>query len=505
MAVACPQTTPSSRRAVARPVQWAAHRLNQSGSESGQALIITALAMTLVLFMSAFAIDLATWYQKHHQAQVAADSAALAAANCLANGKTQTSSSDINCSSATDTADAQSIATQIAATNLPSSNDQVTVNTTLHTVTVTASSTPQVDFAGLMSLHPTVTARSVASYSMPSADYSVFVGNDNCNTNITSGANGLQIASGGGGNATVTGLYSDGVINNQDNSNAANWSGGISDGSTTGGYQVTATPMCGNGQGAAGSVADNNSWLTKNTTVEAGEETAYPEQYNLPTINSSTITGSEPSSAPTVTPGICTFASTYFSTDGTGIHALNWPGIYCVVNSSGQIATSYSPPSGDSCSWTPSTKNSSADDTAGSIFVQSSIEGGFELVAPCVVGAANGNNDPGLSSNIQAINSQTPIVYGTAQVSASSPCLVPRTTFVDPNQIVYSPDSVYLYGNNLTLDGSIYAPCGTAELAKNNAYNTFLEAANVSIDQNNFQSWAGIGPPSVPASDDLTS
>jgi Flp pilus assembly protein TadG len=493
--------TPSPRVS-ARPARWLARRLNQSGSESGQALIITALAMTLVLFMSAFAIDLATWYQKHHQAQVAVDSAALAAANCLANGKTVSSSGNINCSSATDTADAQSIGTQIATTNLPTSTDQVTVNTTSHTVTVTATSSPQVDFAGLMSLHPSVTARSVASYSTATADYSVFVGNDTCTQNT-----GLQIASGGGGSATVTGLYSDGVIDNNDDSGSANWSGGISDGSTTGGYSATATPMCGNGQGVAGSggtLGDFNTWETKNTTVEAGQETAYPQQYNLPAVNSSTITTSEPTSAPTVTPGVCTFASTYFSTDGTGIHALNWPGIYCVVNSSGQIATSYGTPT-SSCSWTPSTKPGS-DDTAGSIFVQSTIEGQFELVAPCVVGAANGNNDPGLSSNIQAINNLTPIVYGTAQYLPTGPCLVPSTTFVDPTQIVPEsyPDSVYLYGNNLTLNGAIYAPCGTAELSKNNAFNTFLEAADVTIDQNNFQSWAGIGPPSVPASDGLT-
>jgi Flp pilus assembly protein TadG len=502
MAAACPHPTPA-RPVPVRPGNWIARRLAHSGSESGQALIITALAMTLVLIVSAFAIDLATWYQKHHQAQVAADSAALAAANCLANGKTATSSG-VNCSSPTDTSDAQTVGTQIASTNLPTSTDQVTVDTTSHSVTVTASSSPTVDFAGLMSLHPTVTARSVAHYDSPSADYSVFVGNNQCNTNLTSPPNGLQILSGGGGNATVTGLYSDGVIDNQDQSNAANWSGGISDGLTTGGYQVGATPLCGNGQGTAGSGANNNTWLTKNTTVVAGEETAYPEQYNLPTISSATITTTEPTSAPTVTPGVCTFASTSFSTDGTGIHALNWPGIYCVVNSSGQIATTYTPPSGQSCSWTPSTKNSSADGTTGSIFVQSTIEGSFELVAPCVVGAANGNNNPGLSSNIQAINNQTPIVYGTAQVSASSPCLVPSTTFVDPNQIVYSPDNVYLYGNNLTLNGPIYSPCGTAELAKNTAYNTFLEAANVTIDQNDFQSWAGTGPPSVPASDALT-
>ncbi|HET9721277.1 MAG TPA: pilus assembly protein TadG-related protein [Solirubrobacteraceae bacterium] len=510
MATPCAQTTPSgetvaSRGGSARGGNWLTRRINQSGSESGQALILTALAMTLVLLMSAVAIDMATWYQKHHQAQVAADAAALAAANCLANGKTTTSTGN-NCTSPTDTTDAKSVANQIAATNLPTSTDQVQVDTISHTVTVTASATPQVDFAGLVSLHPTVSARSVASYSAPTAKYSVFVGNDTCATGT-----GLQIASGGGGNATVTGLYSDGVIDNQDNSNSAVWSGGISDGSTTGGYEAGATPMCGNGQGAMGSVANNNSWLTKNTTVVPGQETAYPEQYKPPVVvpgTTFTTDAQEPTNGSyTVTPGVCTFAATWFSTDGTGIHSLNWPGIYCVVDSSGNIATSYS----GSCQWTPSTAPG-ADGTTGSIFVQSTLEGAFELVGPCVVGAANGTNDPGISSNIQAINDpssptgQDPIVYGTAQKTpVTAPCLVPSTTFVDPSQIAPNPpDNVYLYGNNLTLNGSIYAPCGTVEMNKNSAFNTFMEAANVTIDQNNFQSWAGTGPPSVPAQDSLT-
>lgn len=503
MAAACPHTTPS-RPDPTQSGNWMTRRLRQSGSESGQALIITALAMTLVLVMSAFAIDLATWYQKHHQAQVAADSAALAAANCLANGKTATSSSGINCTSATDTADAQSIGTQIATTNLPTSNDQVTVNTTSHTVTVIASSSPQVDFAGLMSLHPTVSARSVASYSTASANYSVFVGNDTCNVN--NGVGGLQIQSNGGGNATVTGLYSDGAIQNNDNSGSAVYSGGISDGQTTGGYSATATPLCGNGSGSPGTGGSNNYWLTKNTTVIPGQETAYPEQYSLPQIVTGQTLTSEPTSQPTVTAGVCTFASTWFSTDGTGSHKINYSGTYCVTNASGtSIATSYS----GSCN------SSSADDTTGSIDVKSTLEGssGYEFVGPCVVGdgamgASIGTIPIPLSAQTpatppQITPTQEPLIYGTAQTDTSA-CLDPTTTFVNPSEIVYTPDNVYLVNNNLVLNGAVYAPCGTVELYKNNDYSAFLEAANVTIDKNNFSSWAGTGPPSVPASDGLT-
>lgn len=457
--------------------------------------------MTLVLVMSAFAIDLATWYQKHHQAQVAVDAAALAAANCLANGKTVTNSSGTNCTSYTDTTDAQNVGTTIASTNLPNSNDSVTVNTTNKTVTVTATSQPQVDFAGIISMHPSVTARSVASYNLPLANYSVFVGNDTCNV-TSSGVGGLQIASNGGGNAAVTGLYSDGTIQNQDNSNIANYSGGISDGQTTGGYQATATPLCGDGAGGTGPAGNDNSWLTKNTNVSAGQETAYPEQYNEPTIGSSTITGTYPNTAPTVTPGTCTFASTYFSTSVTsGMHQMRFPGIYCVVDGSGNIATSYS----GSCS-APSGNTSAVDQSTGSIFVSATLQGAYEFVGPCVVGVASGANKPGLSSSIQAINTQTPLVYGTAQQGSPSttPCLDPTTTFVNPSAITYSPDNIYLYGNNLTLTAPLYAPCGTVELSKNNDFNAFIEAANVTIDQNNFSAWNGTGPAAAPAQDGLS-
>ncbi len=41
-------------------------------------------SMVVMLGMAALGIDVATWYTEHHQTQVVADSAALAAANCLA-------------------------------------------------------------------------------------------------------------------------------------------------------------------------------------------------------------------------------------------------------------------------------------------------------------------------------------------------------------------------------------------------------------------------------------
>ena len=63
--------------------------------EGGQSLVIVVLAMTVILAMAAVAIDVSQWYATRHQAQVAADSAALAGANCMAAGGTTTSCQSI--------------------------------------------------------------------------------------------------------------------------------------------------------------------------------------------------------------------------------------------------------------------------------------------------------------------------------------------------------------------------------------------------------------------------
>jgi Flp pilus assembly protein TadG len=509
MAAACSDTT---HRRIHFP-KWLARRLTSSPSEDGQALVLTVLAMTVLLVMCAASIDLSTWYQKHHQAQVSADAAALAAASCLAHSNTgQTNPNAINCTSTTDTTDAKSVADSISTTNLPNANDQVTINTAKGTVTVVASAQPQVDFAGIVGVHPTVSARSTASYTGQGANFSIFVGNDLCangnNGNGVPSNTGLQIASNGGGNANVNGLYSDGLLDNHDNSGTASYSGGISDGQSNDGYNTGQTPLCGSsGDGKTDSPGPTggtgNSWnpTNANTSLQSDEALPYPEQYTEPQlVPGVTITGTEPSSPPTIVPGDCTFASTYFSTDATGIHQISYPGIYCVTNAAGTaLATSYDGYPSTSCTAGPgNSSQSSTDRSAGSIYINSTLEGsgGFEFVGPCVVG------DKNLSGSAPVINSTTPLIYGTA--GDTSTCLQPNG-MVNPSQVVSAYDNVYLYNNNLTLNGTIYAPCGTVELSKNNDFAAFIEAGNASLDQNNFTSFVGTGPPSAPALDGLTS
>jgi hypothetical protein len=120
--------------------------------ERGQALILVVVSMVVIFGMAAFAIDVAGWYQKHHQAQVSADAAALAAANCLATK---------SCSSTAANGDAYNTAASYAATNgVPAQS--VTIGGGY--VTVTTSTAAPLAFAGGFGLHPNVSASAVASY-----------------------------------------------------------------------------------------------------------------------------------------------------------------------------------------------------------------------------------------------------------------------------------------------------------------------------------------------------
>jgi hypothetical protein len=433
---------------------------------------MAVLALAVMIGVAALAIDVAGWYQKHHQAQVAADAAALAAASCLDQAK-----SGATCTDFTDTTHAGTVATTYASTNGVPVSGSVSFNTTQYNVTVTTAAPAPLTFAGITFAH-SVSAVAVSGWNVSNTNLSIFTGNQSC-----SSGTGLQIASSGGGNATVNGLYADGVIQNSDNSGSAGYGGTI--------YSVAGTAHC----------SSTNSWNAKNTNVDPGNDLAYPLQFSEPTINASTITGSEPASAPAVTAGQCTFAATYFSTDATGINQIKYPGVYCVIPSAGSttLANTYTATSdcadGVNTGGSVHGKTTNSDDQPGSIYVGTALSGGFEFAGPCVV--ANG----GLSSNVTAITG-SPTVYGTNQVdpAATESCLDPTTTPTNlvrtspHSEVINYPDGVFLDGNNLTLNAPIYDPCGSVELYGNSAYDAVTEAANVFLDKNNFTSFKGTGP-----------
>ena len=110
------------------------------------------MVMFAVIVIAALAIDAATWYQKHHNAQVAADSAALAAANYMSSGGT----ASVATSTATTYAGSNGI-------SIPSAD--VTIDPTKETVTVTVPTTGALTFAGIdLGMNPTITARAVATW-----------------------------------------------------------------------------------------------------------------------------------------------------------------------------------------------------------------------------------------------------------------------------------------------------------------------------------------------------
>ncbi len=223
-------------------------------SEQGQSLVIVVLAMFVIIGIMAVAVDLATWYQKHHQAQVAADAAALSAANCMANAGitlSATPTTSLNpCTTVSDTADATSVATSIAAENgvtIPSGN--VTINTTSTTgstgcpatsACVTAANSSAPFFAGIFGVGSTSqTARAAAYYSAPitsnctnsasGACYFAFAKDSNCSdTGITLSNNGNVTVSGG--------IWSNSGLNMSGTDNNSHW------GAVTYGQNCTYTP-----------------------------------------------------------------------------------------------------------------------------------------------------------------------------------------------------------------------------------------------------------------------
>jgi Flp pilus assembly protein TadG len=185
--------------------------------ERGQSLVIVVLAMVVMVGMAAVAIDIASWYQKHHRAQVAADAAALAAAHCLAS---------LNC---TTTNAASTVATSYASTNgVPISTDSVAFSSTNITVTTQAPAPPL--FAKVLGFNTvTATAKAVATW------YTTFT---SCGSVSSGGANcyaifaydhtcGSQLGVFNNGNTTsVTGgVHSNGSLNNVGNGGASQFLG----------------------------------------------------------------------------------------------------------------------------------------------------------------------------------------------------------------------------------------------------------------------------------------
>ena len=171
--------------------------------------------MVALLGVAAITIDVGNWYVKRHQAQVAADAASLAAANCLADAGT----SGDACTSATDTANATSVANAIALANgVTLVSGDVTFPS--GQVSVTAPNPASGVFGGIFGFKSTnVSAKATASYTSPSTACSnpgsscaaVFAMGSSC-SNSSGDPGGSPIIFNGSGDTIQGIMHSNGSI-----------------------------------------------------------------------------------------------------------------------------------------------------------------------------------------------------------------------------------------------------------------------------------------------------
>jgi hypothetical protein len=444
--------------------------------ERGQSLILILVAMATVIIITAFAIDVARWYQKRHQAQVAADAAALAAANCLS---TQT------CTNPSAAGDAGVLASNYANTNsVPLS--AVSFDSANKLVTVTTATTQK---GAISSVTGNIQASAVASWAGGPLALSFFSANEGCGTGSASGEPlGLFIDQNGGGNTSVSGMHANGEYYNANDSGSATYNGTVSgntgNGSSTGAYSCNGGVNTSCKRKDAGS-ATGDCWENKsniNVNSSGNSYLPYPVCYNLPGSTSTPqpnppgCTNSSIGGGSTVT---CQFPTNGYWTTDTSAPAgdqITGPGVYC-IGSAGNISTSYS--GSPACNTITSTSHA-----VGSIYVDATILSnlnGYEFVGPCVfLNAAKGTMS-GPASN--------PLIYGTSNTTTSGTIDV---SIVTPNS------------QSTTLNGTVYDPSGSVQFTGNNAFIGFVESQNIWVNGNNSVTGNGPSSPNQPGSDTLT-
>jgi Flp pilus assembly protein TadG len=411
-------------------------RRGQDG-ELGQALVLTALAMLVILAMSAVGIDMATWYQKHHQAQVAADSAALAAANYMANGGSAPT--------------ATSTATTYAGDNQATIGN-VTVDTATKKVTVSVSIPAPAFLANVVGIRDAVqTAQSTASWGAKTCAsqgtsggncYAIFAFNSSAHTGSSTGPGAPGITNNGNGSTIINGtLHSNGSIYN-DGYTSAFQGPDSTYGTTTGDLNANAT-------------------LGSSTTPYPQDYTAATTATNYAQLPSGgTLTSATGTTAPTLTG--CTYTAASLestpvsgaSSDGTNITlSSSWPsGVYCapgtITIGAGSAAASGS--------------NTGASYEANQIV----MSGNSGTLVPY--------DYPGNTLLFYAD-------YGGWDAATGSTCSTSTST---------STKGVEFEGNaKVTTEGDAFTPCSSIYFTSNNAVwsPAFLEGYNVNLAGNSFK------------------
>ena len=444
--------------------------LRRLRSESGQSLVVVTVSMLVVMGMAAFGIDVATWYQKHHEAQVVADAAALAAANCLAHPNT--GPTGYTCSSATDVAGAQAVAVYYAAQNgVTITAGQVNVDTANGKVTVNANATAPTFFARLFGIGNTQPhANSSAGYK--SKQVPCTTAGQNCdfmfaNSNNCSTGSYVLITSTQGSSAINGNIQSNGSLDASQTGNG----GGINGSGTYGPGSCTSVYGTNNGNGS-----NNNPWNNGNPT-QASSLMTWPVDYSQdfpacgggsPELPCST------SSAANGYPSFCTDGGANWSFDSKTLADQPKSGhIYCASGTS----TTPSNPS----TWNGSiTLNASGNNTWTNVsFIGGTINysgNGGDSFSPCGY-TASGFSSAACPSAPAPATANYPIFYAIDADTNSTAC--GAGTNVSTN-CAFSMSS----GGNLTLSGDVSVQQGTAYISMTGNQSAGTTTSSTMIEAN---------------------
>jgi hypothetical protein len=415
--------------------------------ESGQSLVVVVSSMTVLVGIAAFGIDAATWMAKHHRAQLVADSAALAAAQCLANpGQPET----INgtpvpaCTSSSDTADADTVAIDYAAANgVTITAGDVTVAGTK--VTVDAQATSSGFFSNVSGISSTSqTAAAAASWTSTSSVCTNPGPTGNCDfmfahdSDCSSAMNGIYITD--GGNTTVDGnIQSNGNISGSVNGNVSLGYGS---------FGPNGASMCGNLLNSNG----HNPWIVPPT--QAPTDIPYPIDYtkDFPACGGSGQLACQSNGYPS----FCTNSGANITLTGSTNGDTTIPfQIYC-ASGTGQLS--------DPSTWNGTIQiNLSGKVTLYDTFVGGSINfngNGKDVLNSCGY-AVSGYTASNCAPSVPApLTPNYPIFYATGNCSTALDVQI---------------------GGGQTINGDMFAPNGTALLSMNGnkTLTTFIEAQDI--------------------------
>lgn len=397
--------------------------------------------MLAIIVIAAAAIDISGWYSKHHQAQVSADASALAAANCLATQK---------CTSTATGGDAYNTATSYATTNgVPASN--VTFGGGF--VTVTTAAAAPVAFAGAV-IHPTASARAVASYDQTPVPASLFAQDctpatlsqpiTSCTVSCTSP--GITIST--SGNTTITGAIQ-----------------------TNGSLSISAHNNDTLGDMLYGDPAETPSCAGENSV--SGGQTPY--------------------GPPQEEPAFATFPDTYSTAVATS--NCTAPSVYYGTNGSGSSTTGTA---GNSATYTGSSSiGIPADTPIVNNVIQGTvtINGSWGMTSTPVTMCASAFNlpHPGNPVQLTSVTLSAPSITlaGNGFGMTPNPNNTPDAGQTGPALAIYDSSTDPANGldlsqpNNTNIVGAVYVPASNIVMGGNNGGLSFWEANTITFKGNN--------------------